>query len=67
MKLRDKLIKRMDDLQAMMESNVHLSDPKAVLEQLDTITYCWAVLDEEDRDYIHGVYYALENNTEWNV
>lgn len=67
MKLREKLNKRMDDLQAMMESNMHLSDPKAVLDQLDTITYAWSALDDEDRDYIHGVHYALENKTEWNI
>lgn len=65
--LRDKLNNRMDEIQRIMEANEHLADPQKVHDLLDKVTFAWEVLSEEDRDYIHGVQYALEENIEWNV
>ena len=36
-----------------------------VTDLLDKVTFAWAVLSEEDRDYIHGVQFALEEKIEW--
>jgi hypothetical protein len=67
MKLREKLDKRMDEIQRIMEANEHLADPDKVTDLLDKVTFAWEVLSEEDRDYIQGVQYALEEKMEWNV
>jgi hypothetical protein len=57
----------MDALQQMMESNLHLSDPETVLELLDKVKFAWSALSEEDREYIEGVEYAIESQSDWDV
>ena len=56
----------MDLLQAMMESNTHISEPHKVIEHLSKIRYKWVFLSEEDRDYIHGCDTAIEEGIRWN-
>lgn len=65
--LREKITQRMDDLQAMMENNEHLSNPEKVELQISSVSKFWSALDDEDRDYIHGAKYALEEKIEWRV
>jgi len=67
MSLQDKIKERMDILQDMMEDNVHLDSPDVVEEHIITVSKFWSVLSEEDRDYIHGARYAIEEKMEWNV
>lgn len=67
MQLRDKINKRMDDLQMMMESNVHLTYPEKVEEHIQTVSKFWPALSDEDRDYIQGARYAIEEGMEWSV
>lgn len=67
MSLRDKINSRMDGIQEMMESNVHLENPIKVEEAIASVSKFWSVLSEEDRDYIHGARYAIEENMEWKV
>jgi hypothetical protein len=67
MKLREKITQRMDDLQRMMENNVHLINPDKVAIQISSVSKYWSVLDDEDRDYIHGARHALEEKTEWRI
>ena len=66
-KLREKLELRMQILQQMMERNMHIKDPKTVEEFLDRITYCWGIMNEEDRDYVHGCKFALEEGIVWSL
>jgi hypothetical protein len=65
--LISKITIRMDHLQELMESNSHLDRPEYVLDVIESISKFWSVLPEEDRDYIHGARYALEENHEWNL
>ena len=67
MKLLEKIKQRMDDLQNMMENNEHLSNPDKVEIQISSVSKFWNALDDEDRDYIHGARYALEEKTEWRI
>lgn len=67
MNLREKINMRMDILQDWMESNYHLKNPEAVIEHIENVSKFWSVLSEEDRDYIHGCRYAIEEKSEWNV
>lgn len=67
MKLRDKIKQRMDDLQSMMENNIHLTNPDKVEIQISSVSKFWSALDDEDRDYIHGARHALEERIEWRL
>mgnify|MGYP000220296529 CR=1 FL=1 len=63
--LRNTINKRMDVLQAWMESNYHLKRPEVVIEHIETISKLWSVLSEEDRDYIQCAQPAIEEKVEW--
>ncbi len=65
--MREKIKERMDVLQKMMESNIHLDDAERVTRQIQTISKFWSVLSEEDRDYIQGCQYAIEEKYEWKI
>ena len=56
----------MDELEHMMDSNLHLDDPDKVTNHISSISKFWSVLSEEDRDYIEGARYALEEKAVWN-
>jgi predicted type IV restriction endonuclease len=65
--LRQKLNDRMDKLQSWMESNYHLQNPDEVVELINSISFAWRVLSDEDRDYIQSCQYAIERGIEWNI
>ena len=67
MTLRAKLMQRMDALQGLMESNVHLDEPEQVIDLLDKIKFAWSALSEEDREYIECVEYAIETQSSWDI
>ena len=67
MSLRAKLMQRMDALQRLMESNVHLDEPEQVLDCLSKIKFAWSALSEEDREYIECVEYAIETQSSWDL
>ncbi len=62
-----KVTPMMDELQAMMESQVHLKEPDKVINLIDKVSLYWAHLNDEDSDYIQGCQYALKEKTNWNV
>lgn len=57
----------MDQLQEMMENNVHLERQFEVEEHICTVTKFWSVLNDEDKDYIHACRHALEYQSRWEV
>jgi len=65
--LQDKIKQRMDILQMWMEENYHMRRPDVVEEHIQTITKFWSVMTDEDKDYIHGAQYAIEQKMKWNV
>lgn len=65
--LRNKINDRMDALQKLMETNQHLNNPESVISQIESLSKFWSVLNEEDRDYIQGARYAIEEKMEWKV
>lgn len=67
MNLREKINMRMDILQDWMENNYHLKNPEGVMEHIQNVSKFWSVLSEEDRDYIHGATYAVEEKVEWKL
>jgi len=67
MAIKDKINQRMDKLQEMMESNVHLERPAEVAEHIYSVSKFWSVLSDEDKDYIDGSRYALEEQIRWEL
>lgn len=68
--LRDKIQSRLDALQADMVANKHIEDAKrivSILVQTRDIAKFWSVLTEEERDFIHCVRHAVEEQVEWRV
>ena len=65
--LRNKIKQRMDILQMWMEENYHMRRPEVVEEHIQTITKFWSALNDEDKDYIEGARYAIEEQMEWNI
>jgi len=63
--VQKKINERMDILQSWMEKNYHLKRPEVVKEHIESISKFWSVLLEEDRDYIQGCQYAIEEKLEW--
>ena len=63
--MKEKIKERMDVLQKMMENNIHLDDVQRVTRQIETVSKFWSILSEEDRDYIQGCQYAIEEKFEW--
>ncbi len=64
--LRTRINDRLDQLQIMMEEQKHLDDKGiGVLEHIETISKFWSILSEEDRDYIQGCQYAIDEQIEW--
>lgn len=59
------ITQQMDDLQSMMEDNLHLRKPQIIEQALENLTFKWHFISEEDRDYIQGVQHALEEQTKW--
>jgi len=64
--VQKKINERMDILQSWMENNYHLKRPEVVKEHIESISKFWSVLSEEDRDYIQGCQYAIEEKLKWN-
>tara|TARA_Y100001937_G_scaffold38645_1_gene55008 strand:- start:358 stop:579 length:222 start_codon:yes stop_codon:yes gene_type:complete len=65
--VQKKINERMDILQNWMENNYHLKRPEVVKEHIESISKFWSVLSEEDRDYIQGCQYAIEEKMQWNL
>lgn len=64
---RAQITEQMDILQEMMESNLHLTEPKKVLTYIEGISFKWTFISEEDREYIQCAQHAIEEGLEWNV
>ena len=67
--IENKIKEKMDFIQQQMESNSHLTPEgnQEIVEQVQSVKLYWNVMSEEDRDYLHGVEYALENNSSWDI
>ena len=57
----------MNELQTLMESNVHLKDFLKAATVIDNAAKYWSVLSEEDREYVDAARYALNEQLPWKV
>lgn len=66
-KIQEKVDALLDELQAAMESNKHLSDAEMVESLISKVSLYWAHMDDEGKDYVHGCRHAIEEGIEWKV
>ena len=62
---RQKITEQFDEIEEMMNKQIHITNPKAVEEKLYGINYKWHFISEEDRDFYQGCKFALENGLKW--
>ena len=65
MDIRQKVIARIDELQRMLEANEHLTDPEKAIGLTHRISPFWAILSEEDREYVQCAQDAIEEGWKW--
>ena len=63
--LRKKIELRLDEIEDLMNSNSHLANPEELDEKVSNVSKFWSVLSEEDRDFIQGVRWAIEEKVKW--
>ena len=63
--LRKKIEERLDELQDLLDNNIHLEDRELVEELIQSISKFWSVLEEGDRDYLEAARYAVEWQKVW--
>ena len=66
-KIQAKIKTILDELQGLMEDNIHLTDPDRIEILLEKASIYWAHMSDEDKDYCHGSRYALDEKKEWVV
>ena len=62
---RQKITEQFNEIEEMMNKQIHLTDPKAVEKKLYGVDYKWHFISEEDRDFYQGCKFALENGLKW--
>ena len=65
--LKEVIFDRMNELECMMMRQDHLSDPDKVEDHITTVSKFWGILSDQDKDYIHGCRYAIEEKIEWKI
>ena len=63
--LKEKIKLRLDEIEDLMNGNQHLLDPVGLEEMVSNVSKFWSVLSEEDRDFIDGVRWAIEEKAKW--
>jgi hypothetical protein len=63
--IKQKINDRLTELERLMNSQIHLTNPEIVLECIDSITKFWSAVSDEDKDYVDSAQYALDNKLEW--
>lgn len=66
-KIQEKIKQRMDDLQAAMENNKHLTDRETVIELFGKAGIYFAHMTDEDKDYYQAAQYAFEEKINWKL
>ena len=67
MTVREKITTRMNELQRLMEANIHLDDPEQVEDVIASVSKFWPFVSEEDRDYLQVAAHVVEDQIRWDV
>ena len=63
-KIQEKITPLMDELQAMMESDVHLENLHNVVTKMAQVNVYRSYMNDEDKDYLEGIEWFLEEYPE---
>jgi cell shape-determining protein MreC len=63
--VQKKIEQRLNELEDLMNNNIHLEDRLQVEQVIQSITKFWSVLNEGDRDYVEAARYACEFQKVW--
>lgn len=63
--LREKIVKRIDEIEDLMNENRHLDDAEGMTDLIENVSKFWSVLSEEDRDFIQACQWAIEEKQVW--
>lgn len=63
--LNEKIKLRLDEIEDLMNRNQHLMVPEDLEEKVSNVSKFWSALSEEDRDFIDGVRWAIEEKVKW--
>lgn len=69
MTVREKIQRRLDDLEAKLQAGEHLDSVQGlitVLVAIDSVSKFWRVLTDEERDFLHAARLAVEEEREWS-
>jgi DNA-binding phage protein len=55
----------MKTIQIQMEANIHMNAAESVLANIIHVSKFWAVLNEDDRDYIQAARHHVEQKKRW--
>jgi hypothetical protein len=62
-----KIHRRMDELQEMMDGNIHLTNSTLVKSHMATISKFWSRLNDEDQDYYNCAQFAMDEGLDWGT
>ena len=66
--IREKIEKRLDELEAALKKQKHLDQDSGIQEVIDligSISKFWRILDDDQRDYVIAARIAVEEQMSW--
>lgn len=64
-KFREKVVRLLDSIEFDMRSQLHLTNPSSIIDELDSLDNLWSVMTEDEREFISAVRYAIDNKKKW--
>jgi hypothetical protein len=67
MSISEKVERKMQALEHLMNTQMHIEMPSAVAESIESLSKYWEHLSDEDKDYIDCAHDAMKEKREWTV
>jgi hypothetical protein len=67
MSIAEKVERKMQALEHLMNAQMHIEMPSSVAESIESLSIYWAHLSDEDKDYINCAADAMKEKREWIV
>lgn len=67
MSIAEKVERKMQALEHLMNTQMHIELPSAVAESIESLSIYWAHMSDEDKDYVDCASDALKEKRKWEV
>lgn len=67
MSIAEKVERKMQALEHLMNTQMHLELPSAVAESIESLSMYWEHMSDEDKDYVDCASDALKEKRKWEV